>query len=444
MKRLILPILAIQLAFFSTAQTDMNDVNKWSVGINVGGHDGMAPTYEFTRLYQITHYGANVRYMFNNRVGLMLDGGYDFFNFKDFPGNTHYVRTSLQGVVNAGDILRFDTWTKRLGLLVHGGAGMSNMWQKGQLDNTPLFDKSDDMISFIFGATPQFKVNERFAINADLSFIFHAGQDHTYDFRHANTRNGIDGYMLNLSVGAVFYLGKHARHADWTPTVYGSDKTLEKRVSELEERTRDTDADGVPDYLDKEPGTPEGTYVNSHGEAISDKDGDGIVDAYDQCPEEKGSFATNGCPDSDNDGVEDVNDKCPNTPGVRANKGCPELSVESRGVMDRALNTIMFEFGKADLLASSYPALNEVVELMKAHPEYRIDIEGYADSIGTKEFNLDLSQRRAARVSEYLVAQGISSGRIDTRAYGETHPIAPNSTEEGRAANRRVELKIVF
>ncbi len=219
MKHLILSALALQLAFFSGAQTSTNDINKWSVGINVGAHDGHSPTYAFTRVYQIQHISANGRYMFNNRFGLMLDAGYDLFDFYNFGKNTNYTRVSLQAVGNLGNMLHFNNWTQHLGLLVHGGLGISSMWQKDRMTESPLFDKSDDFGNFIIGLRPQLKLGERVALNLDGSFIFHTGQDHTFGFSKPNDKSGFDAYFANISLGATFYLGKHAKHADWTPTV---------------------------------------------------------------------------------------------------------------------------------------------------------------------------------------------------------------------------------
>jgi OmpA-OmpF porin, OOP family len=78
------------------------------------------------------------------------------------------------------------------------------------------------MINFRFGATPQFKLNEQLSLNADLSFTFHARQTYEWTMQTRNWhKHGINGYMLNISVGASYYFGSKAKHADWTPTVYG-------------------------------------------------------------------------------------------------------------------------------------------------------------------------------------------------------------------------------
>lgn len=450
MKKLLF-ITAILSSTLLSAQTDMN---KWSVGVSVGGHDGMAPTKGHTRLYQLHHYGANGRYMFNNRFGVMLDLGYDLFDYYGSNDrNPRYLRTSIQGVVNAGDIIKLNTINRNLGLLVHGGSGISNMWlpkaYKAAEPNDPGFKNSDDMINWIFGATPQWKINNLVALNADLSFIFHTRQSNDFTQSNVNKRNGIDGYFLNLSVGANFYLGtKGNKHADWTPTVYGGAATdmtkYDQLVKELQDKTKDDDMDGVPNYVDAEANTPKGSFVDSKGVSVKDTDEDGIYDAYDACPDKKGTYSNDGCPDTDNDGIGDNRDACPTVPGLMLNKGCPEVTKEVKEVMNRALKGVEFETGKDVLLPSSFPVLNDVIKVMMDHPEYKLAVEGHTDNVGNDEDNMILSEKRARAVGVYLISKGIEAERLDIHGHGETRPKALNDTEQGRQENRRVDFTIIF
>lgn len=447
-------LLLIIALIFSTTLT-AQEMNKFSIGASIGVHDGASPTALYTKLYQIHHFGVNGRYMFNNRVGVMLDLGYDFF---DFTGsgkrNTNYFRTSVQGVVNIGDILKISTIHDRLGLLIHGGAGISNMWIKKEFRTStatpsdPLFKGVDDMVNFIFGITPQYKINEKVSLNADLSFIFHHNQTYQFDMQYRSNHGAIDGYFTNISVGASFYLGTKAKHADWIPTVYGAEaqdfSQYEAKVKELEDRLKDDDMDGVPNYVDAEPNTPKGAYVDSKGVALLDSDDDGIADKYDLCPNLKGLYSLNGCLDSDGDGISDPEDACPTVPGTKANKGCPEISKEVKEVMTRALKGVQFETNKDVLLVSSFTSLNEVVSVLNTHPEYRLKIEGHTDSDGSDEDNMILSQKRSESVANYLVSQGVDKSRLDINYHGESRPKALNDTDAGKALNRRVEFTIVF
>lgn len=428
MKRAVLFAAFGVMAYTANSQ---EDYNKWSIGFHVGGHDAMAPSKAQTRLFQIHHYDLNLRWMFNNRIGVMLDGGYDFFDFYDVGYNTNYARLSLQGVVNAGDLLRFDSFSKHLGMLIHGGAGVSSMWQKDKFpDDRGFFDQTDDMINFIFGVTPQIKLGDRASLNADLSFIFHNKQDWTYDMQRKNPHSSIDGYMINLSVGATFYLGKHKTHADWTPTERGQNNSLlESRLADLESRMTDSDNDGVPDYRDEQADTPEGSYVNSKGEAL---------------PEEMAENATETVgSDRDNDGVADTMDDCPDQAGSLANNGCPEIASSDLDVMSQAADDVHFKTASAVLTDDSKQVLNGVVTMMKDNPAYKLRIEGHADNVGSYEDNLVLSKKRADAVKKYLTDQGIAADRISTDAVGEEKPTSTNETEEGRALNRRVNFLIV-
>lgn len=104
---------------------------------------------------------------------------------------------------------------------------------------------------------------------------------------------------------------------------------------------------------------------------------------------------------------------------------------------------ITFAYDKADVQPQFQPTLNEVASVLAEYPKTYIDVYGHTDSDGSDAYNQALSERRAQSVSSYLTSRGVQSARIATRGYGETQPIASNTTEEGKAQNRRVEIKIV-
>jgi OOP family OmpA-OmpF porin len=99
-----------------------------------------------------------------------------------------------------------------------------------------------------------------------------------------------------------------------------------------------------------------------------------------------------------------------------------------------------FDFDKATLKPAGEQKVDEVVQALKADPRLRALVEGHTDSVGSDAYNQRLSERRAKAVRDYMVSQGIDSTRISTRGYGETKPVASNTTAEGRAKNRRVEI----
>jgi outer membrane protein OmpA-like peptidoglycan-associated protein len=107
------------------------------------------------------------------------------------------------------------------------------------------------------------------------------------------------------------------------------------------------------------------------------------------------------------------------------------------------LKNIFFDFNKFDLKPESQVELDKVVQLMQDNPTVKIQIEGHTDNIGNAADNLKLSENRAKAVVNYLVTKNISAARLIAKGFGATKPIAENSTEEGRAQNRRTELKVV-
>lgn len=105
------------------------------------------------------------------------------------------------------------------------------------------------------------------------------------------------------------------------------------------------------------------------------------------------------------------------------------------------ISTINFEFDSAEIKgAKSFKILNRVAQILKKYPDYKVRIVGHTDNIGSEEYNLKLSKKRAEAVKKYLIKKGISASRLTTEGKGESSPIAPNDTEEGRAKNRRVEF----
>jgi outer membrane protein OmpA-like peptidoglycan-associated protein len=152
----------------------------------------------------------------------------------------------------------------------------------------------------------------------------------------------------------------------------------------------------------------------------------------------------NGCPipDTDDDGVNDEEDSCANEPGIPEMHGCPPVTQEVKAAVDLAAKNIFFKMGSFELLPISYSSLDDVVKILSENSELLIDIEGHSDSVGSSRVNKQLSAKRASAIFEYFVSKGIQPDRIMTIGYGSERPISENATEEGRAKNRRVELKL--
>lgn len=204
----------------------------------------------------------------------------------------------------------------------------------------------------------------------------------------------------------------------------------------------DRDGDGIPDIDDKCPDVP--GIAKYNGCPIPDSDGDGINDEEDKCPNVPGVARYNGCPvpDSDGDGVNDEEDKCPFEVGPASNHGCPVIKDEVKEKINKAAQNIFFQTNSYKLLAKSFGSLKEVVQILNENPSYKISVDGYTDNTGRAEYNLTLSDQRAKSVKDYLVENGIDESRITSKGHGIDNPIADNNTAAGRAQNRRVEMTL--
>jgi outer membrane protein OmpA-like peptidoglycan-associated protein len=113
-------------------------------------------------------------------------------------------------------------------------------------------------------------------------------------------------------------------------------------------------------------------------------------------------------------------------------------------VIDRMTLEVNFDFDKSNIREEDKAKLQEAVDFVKKYPGAKVRLEGHTDSIGTEQYNQALSERRAESVKNYLVKEGAAEESKTTAiGYGESRPVAPNKTEEGRAKNRRVEILIL-
>lgn len=223
----------------------------------------------------------------------------------------------------------------------------------------------------------------------------------------------------------------------------------------------DRDGDGVPDYKDDCPDEAGDPKFNG----CPDRDGDGIMDKEDDCPDVAGLAKFNGCPDTDEDGVPDPKDKCPNTPkgcpvdadgcpidtdgdgvidceddcptevGPASNKGCPDW-------VELTIPAIHFELNKAVLKEESKAALDKIAQELMAGKEYDIVIGGHTCSVGTDDYNMKLSEKRAQAVVKYLLSKGVNNAYVGSQNWGETKPAFSNDTRSNRQLNRRAEFEV--
>ncbi|MEM1416401.1 MAG: OmpA family protein [Myxococcota bacterium] len=219
----------------------------------------------------------------------------------------------------------------------------------------------------------------------------------------------------------------------------------------------DRDGDGILDNVDDCPDDPEDRdgFEDEDGCPDLDNDEDGILDTDDLCPDDPEDpddwEDLDGCPDPDNDEDRflDVDDNCPNDPetynGYADEDGCPDdglVIVTDYGI--EILERIMFETDSAEIQPRSFRILDAVAATLEGNPQIAlVEIQGHADERGDDEYNLSLTQDRAASVVEAMVQRGVDRSRLRSAGYGERCPIDPRSNARAWDKNRRVEFKII-
>ncbi|MEJ2201784.1 MAG: OmpA family protein [Desulfuromonadaceae bacterium] len=400
-----------------------------------------------------------------SNVTFGLGVGYNLTDHLGLEANVNLVgETDVSGTSNEVDGILFRVEAlyhfmpdQRLVPFVAIGAG-NMLLDYDHGDNEDTFGAS-------YGAGLKYFINEDFALRLDARHFI--GLDQGLD-----EGNHTDNNLL-LTAGVAYQLGgKQAapapRDSDGDGVTDDLDQcpdTPQGVAVDAKGCPLDSDSDGVPDYLDKCPGTPRGAVVNSMGCEL-DSDGDGVVDSRDRCPDTPANVQVDadGCPlDSDGDGVPDYLDKCPGTPPntpVDAD-GCP-LDSDGDGVydsLDRCPGTprgimvdekgcpisfnllIEFDTNKADIRPEYHNRLQEAADFIAKNPAPQILVAGHTDSLGSENYNLQLSDRRAANVRLYLIDHfNINPEKLVAKGYGESQPVASNDTQDGRQRNRRVEV----
>lgn len=442
MKKVLLLSLLFSCAIMSQAQTADK---KWGIGFGAGAYGttnesstGLMPELYFSRYL-------------SNRFDLMLKGDLGVFNSK---------LTNNLDLANAFLDLRFKLTdeSKKFRPYLFAGPGF-------------LADNSKSGLNFNLG------VGSKYYISPTVAFYLDAGYT-----------NGIETTLA----------GKNIRDNFWKATV-GMEVDFGK--------TPDADMDGVSDKKDKCPNTPSGVAVDANGcpldadgdgvpdyidncpaeagltslKGCPDKDKDGVADKDDTCPDVAGVISLKGCPDADGDGIADKDDKCPNSPkgvkvdakgcpidtdgdgvydaedkcptvaGSKDNGGCPvkepevkkEITADQIVIQNIKATPVHFVSDKSYLTDYSKGILDKLINILNDDKANMVNMFGYADSQGTDDYNVKLSQARIESVIGYLTSKGIAANRIiHQKAFGEANPVASNDTEEGRLKNRRVEFEI--
>jgi hypothetical protein len=281
MSKIIHAIIYI-LIFHNIAFNQEGPLNHSSLDIGIGGTNAVAPFAPnyWSNTVGLFHTHVGYRYMFNNKFGARLGLGFDRIKNDGFGSNgnsqefrSQYFRSSLEIVLNMGRVLNFEDFAPKFSFLFHGGMGYSsNRNANAQLFSDFKNPNKDNMVNFIVGLTPQYKLNNKLSINVDVAFVNHIYQQRTWDLTQSHNSRGFDGLLANATVGVSYYIGENENHYDWK-----FDEKPPSKSDLIQEVYENIDAEEL-------------------FKRLPDGDNDGVPDQLDGCPNESGLTKYNGCP----------------------------------------------------------------------------------------------------------------------------------------------------
>ena len=343
------------------------------------------------------------------------------------------------------------------------GLGIGNEWRWGVGGFIPLKDGKYRIGGTIFGQTgieSDNIIGDTFFKKANTPVEWQAEgrmrlgpADHFWIGAGAGTRLFTNAYGAP-DMRLIALIGAYVPILD--SDAKSPERRAEQRAKWREAHLSDRDHDGIPDDIDACPDEAEDHQGNDPNDGCPmppDRDGDGIPDQFDKCPDvpedKDGVQDADGCPetDADSDGIPDAEDACPLVPGQKnadpKKNGCPSF-IKVEGNVVRILQQVHFATASAVILPESFPMLLEITNLLKANKGIKkMSIEGHTDNRGPADLNKRLSGDRAQSVMNFLTQHGVETNRLESHGFGLEKPIEPNDTDAGRAANRRVEFKIL-
>mgnify|MGYP000879007905 FL=1 len=398
MRKQILALTAL-VALGANAQ----EYNKWSIDVNFGANK---PTVGFTSGYatktpSFWTLNGGVRYMFNNKFGLRLGGGYDkFVEGKHSPKfNSNIWNVNLQGVANLGRVLSFEDWTRDLGLLAHAGVGIGQL--KG--DYIP---KADNIGFVTAGLTPQVRLSNRVSLLLDGSVYFYARQNRTFDGKSKTTKRGFQGVNFTGTIGLQVALGRNLVHADWF-----SQATINNELSERVAKAENNVAE-----LAKRLENKEDKMVDTNGNRVPDEVENYINEKYGSLAANQGSSTPSEAPAS-------------------------YSGQSARELIEKGYINVYFDFNSSEPQKSSLWAVDFVANYLKQNPGASVKTIGYADEKGSADYNQKLSSRRAEVIKKLLVDRGINASQLSFEGRGEDKTVNANSANARQLA-RRVTFEI--
>ena len=392
MKKIYFGAVFTLMSFLINAQ---DDYDHWSIDIGGGIHQVGANLSQGYAINILGQGSFGYRYMFNERFGVRLDLGYNSFSASkdskaDFKSN--YYRASLEGIVNLGNILKFNSFTDRFNLLGHVGAGAASLNVTEPTDNG-----GDIMYVMNIGLTPQFKLNDRFSVFLDINSLIHFHQADNFDGGVNLSPRESNISIMNTSIGLNIALGRNKQSADfWNEeldeAVIDSEletlktrlDTAEKEIAVLKTKTTGPNKELIMTELDNRY-IKRGESVNRYSDVVTG----GNVDFI-------------------------------------------------KNLLNSGYINVYFDTNKTKIQDGSLNSVNYLKQFMLDNAYVNAELIGYADETGKESSNKTLSQNRAKRVYDVLVAAGISPTRLSYFGGGEDKTVS----KAARQLARKVTFKI--
>ncbi len=424
----------------------VKDYRTWSVGVWGGGSAAISPfggpyyfnNFDFKNVGFV--YGAYVKKQIFHNFGLQAD-----FMRGQVKGATKAAQalTDIHGNAAAGGIKSFKTdidWSASMsGVFSLGSINWINKQSfvipyvsagAGVMGFKPVVTAADGTETAVMTSGGKATHTEMFIpVGVGAKFVVAPGVNidlgYTVNFVDSKVFDGVNSgnkdKFSTARLGLEFALGKKRKpqlavvnpaaqlamdlqdkNAALKNSLAESDSRNQSAISQLKgeiaDMKKDTDGDGVPDYLDKCPNTPSGTKVDGAG-----------------CP-------------------------LP-TPQVQVVKEKIIVTEADKKVVKDAIDNLEFDLGKATIRPTSFSSLDKVAALL-VEKNFSLKLAGHTDNTGSAATNLRLSKGRAEAIKAYLVSKGANPSRIEATGYGAAQPIASNKTAEGRQQNRRVEFTL--
>ena len=415
--------LAFVMAILFSLGVNAQDYNKWSIdagaGVSILSSSGLSEGYNtpFPNLWTMN---GGIRYMFNNKFGVRVGGGFDQLNQ---AGNspkfaTRIWNVNVQGVANLGRVLAFEEFTKNIGLLGHVGVGYGYMTSKN-------FKGVDNLGIITFGLTPQVRLSDRVTLLLSGTFNWYLTQQYTFNgenltkdvnmtpMRHVN----FQGLNFTATAGLQIALGKKQVHADW----YNVKREEEDKKVAQNEKTVDNRI------------TRGGSDVTANGQRIEGDKNPKLANNNVKSDDE------NDFDDDENGDVSNSNIASNNNQNTNNNNVIVESVDPAKELIEKGYVNAYFGFDSSEPQDGSLWAVGFVANYLKQNPDAKLNIVGYTDQVGNAGYNDKLSKKRADAVKQLLVDMGVDTSRLASKGKG-----VDKQTKAKSAGARRLVRRVTF